>query len=282
MKVVLWAAALTVTLLYLVGCDQGGPTETRAGQPVPIIQEYTGQQGPFTDRGFLVVQRPEAWQALWGTRPAPAVDFTQQSVLVALMGQQPTAGYGIRITDVRATGTRILAYVDETRPRPGDMVAQVITYPYDMVVVPKLTQPVAFDVDGAATIAVQDLYLGAQSLATTPQTLVIRDQTAWQSFWRTRVNPQAVVPAVDFNQYMAVVAMSGTRPTTGYTVMITGVEERASRLEVRYRALAPPAGTTVVPTPTSPFAVALIPASTQAVAFVPVTTPIATAAAPAP
>lgn len=273
-----WMLALAGLVLGLVGCGGGDQEVSRAGEPVPIQREFTGQQGPVGDRGFFVVQRPEAWQALWGDRAAPAVDFATSTVLVALMGQQPTAGYSIDITDVRATGTRIIAYVDETRPNRGDVVAQVITTPFAMVVVPKLTQPVAFNVEGTTPLVVQDYFSGPQSLAVNPQTLVIRDQAGWQAFWRTNFGAAAIAPTVDFNQYMAVAVLAGQRQTTGYTVRIAGVDEQPQRLEVRYRVLAPAPGTVVTQTVTSPYAVALISQSTQAVAFVPITTPVVTAA----
>jgi len=275
MKYVAWAAVLWMGALLMIGCSEKG--QERAGQQVPTLTEYKGQQGPFPDRGFFVIQRQDAWNALWAGRQAPTVDFTHNSVLVALMGQQPTAGYNITIADVRATGTDIVSYVNETRPKAGEAVAQTITYPYDMVVVPKLTQPVAFRIEGATTqpIAVQDLYNGQQSQAANAQTRVIRTAADWQTFWTNTFGTTQPVPQIDFSRYMAAVVLIGRKPTAGYNVLITGVDDVANRIEVRYRATAPGPNDVVAQVATSPYSIAVLPASNQAVAFRPVTTVVA-------
>jgi len=275
MKIPAWMAVLVIALLVMVGCDEGD--EELAGQQVPSFTEYKGQQGPFPDRGFFVIQNQEAWNVLWAGRQAPAVNFAQNSVLVALMGQQPTAGYGITITDVRATGTNIVAYVDETRPRTGEPVAQVITYPYHMVVVPKLTQPVAFRIEGTnqQPVVVQNLFNGQYSQAVNPQTRVIRTATEWQTFWTNTFGTTQPVPQIDFNRNMAAVVLLGQRPTAGYNVIITGAEDVGNRIEVRYRATAPNPGDPVAQVITSPYSIAILPATNQAVAFRPLTTVVA-------
>ena len=53
-------------------------------------------------------------------------------ILVAL-GERPTGGYAVTITKVaRLDDQRARIYVDVRSPGPGDMVTQVITYPYDI------------------------------------------------------------------------------------------------------------------------------------------------------
>ncbi len=267
------AGAWLVAGIVLAGCTSTPTTETRTGTRVPVVREFKGQQGPFPDRGFFVVQRPEVWTALWAGRQAPSVDFTTQSVIVALMGQQPTAGYDITISDVRATGTQVTSYVNEERPAPGSTVAQVITYPYDMVVVPKINQPVAFAVGGRtiASSVIQDAFIGQQSAAVNPQMLVIRDPATWTAFWQANFGVNAVAPVVDFNRQMAVAVQIGRRPTTGYGVNITSADVVNDRMEVRYQVFAPQPGSVVAQVITSPFAIALLPVSSLPVAFRPTT-----------
>lgn len=282
MKFVCWMAVSVVITVLLLGCSEN-KTQAHAGQAVPVVQEFKGQQGPFPDRGFIVVQDPTTWKSLWAGRPAPNVDFTQYSVLVALMGQQPTAGYSVNITDVRATGTQIMSYLTETKPKPGDQVAQVLTYPYDMVVVPKLTQPVAFHIEGAQIqpVAIQHEYTGQQSQATNPQTVVIRDAAAWNTFWANTFGTNSTPPAVDFNNYMATAVLIGRKPTAGYSVFITGASDTGQRIEVNYRAIGPAPNETPPPGATSPYAIAILAASPQAVAFRPITTVVMTTASAA-
>lgn len=265
-----WLGCVVMLGLLLPGCQEQAPTPTRAGTAVPIFREYKGQQAPFPDRQFLVVQRAADWQALWSPRQAPEVDFAANSVLGVTLGQEATAGYEVAITDIRATGTDVIAYVDTLIPEPNTAVAQVVTYPYHFAVVPKITQPVTFTVTGLATppIVLQDQYLGAVARATTAQTAVIRDAAAWRTFWVNSVGGATEPPAVDFAQYMAVAVFTGARSTTGYAVRIVGVTRSVDdRLSVQYRVTAPASGHTVSPTATSPYAIALVRASAMPVAF---------------
>lgn len=280
MRFVWCLGCLVALIVLLAGCEGGNtpPAQPREGQQVPILREFRGQQGPFPDRGLFVVQRPEIWEALWAGRTAPDVDFSRQSVLVALMGEQRTAGYDIQITDVRATGQRIVAYVTETRPKPAQGTAQVLTYPYHMVVVPRLLQPVTFMVNGVATpvTPILDALQGIQSNAVNAQTAVIRDQAAWSKFWQDNFGAAVAVPTVDFTQNMTVAVFLGQRATSGYTVMITSVEQVGNQLVVNYRTRVPQPGEAVTPTRTSPYAIAIIPSSTLPVVFRNVVPPPAT------
>ena len=268
------AGVMALLALLLTGCDgDRADTAQRPGQSVSVIREFKGQQGPFPDRGFLVIRRPEAWAALWAGTPAPMVDFSTESVLVGLMGQQPTAGYDITIADVRTTGAQVVAYVNEERPDPGVAVAQVISYPYHMVVVPRVTQEVAFDVSGETPVAIQDSYQGQNACAHDPRVMVIRTQADWDRFWTTIVGVETV-PPVELTGNMAVAVLLGDRPTAGYTVTIAGVQRVEDRLDVNYRVRAPQPNEITAQVITSPFAVAIVPSSPLPIAFRPLTAPV--------
>lgn len=63
---------------------------------------------------------------------------------------------------------------------------------------------------------------------------VIRDDAAWQAFWRRAVRGTALpAPVVDFSRHAVVVVAMGERPTGGYWVDIERVVvgERALRVE---------------------------------------------------
>jgi hypothetical protein len=257
--------------MLLSGCEAGDnpPGPPSVGQQVGIVREFRGQQGTFPDAGSMVVQRPEIWQLLWGNATAPDVDFSTQSVLVATLGQQTTAGYDIRITDVRDTGTTFVGYVSQTAPAAGSLVAQVVCYPFDMVVVPKVTQPVSYIVEGDSVppVVIQDAFQGLQSNASTPQTLVIRDQEAWAALWAQNFSPASAVPPLDFGQQMAVAIFMGKEPTGGYLVSISSVLQVDGHLVGRYHARVPQPGDVVTQASTSPYYIAMIPASTLPIVF---------------
>jgi hypothetical protein len=257
-------------VLVVTGCDGDMTTSgEQAGQAVPVQREFKGQQGPFVDRGFFVIQRPEAWEALWGeVRPPAAIDFGQNSVLVALMGRQRTAGHEITITDVRQVGTQIEMMVTEQRPAADAVTAQVLTYPYHMVVVPKQTLPVFVTIAGVKRppIVVQDEFLSQQCKGCEPQTIVLRDGDAWKALW-TSTGRAGDAPYINFSRFMVVGIMLGTKPTSGYGIKIVSVVPANDHVVVHYRTQAPAKGAAVVNTPTSPYAIAILPLNREAIVF---------------
>lgn len=161
-----WATFLRIGLvlagLILVGCaarltpsgaDSGRPAagvapsapggQQAAAQaprePAQIRRLQNGPIGVEVQQGAYVAQSPEAWQALWlrlfGNEQQPTVDFNHEVALVLAMGEQRTAGYQIRAASGAWEGRTLHLQVEQKRPAPGTMVAQVITHPYEIVVV---------------------------------------------------------------------------------------------------------------------------------------------------
>jgi hypothetical protein len=67
----------------------------------------------------------------------------------------------------------------------------------------------------------------------TPIRFVIRDQAAWETFWRTmHANefPQPDVPAIDFTTRMVVAAAMGTRNSGGYSIRIASLSAGTARV----------------------------------------------------
>jgi len=67
----------------------------------------------------------------------PTIDFAHSVVLVAFLGQRPTAGYGIKLGPaehvVEDDGPWLQVAVTTRRPPPDAITAQVITSPYCLV-----------------------------------------------------------------------------------------------------------------------------------------------------
>jgi hypothetical protein len=85
----------------------------------------------------------QATQPMLGSsssQSTPAVNFFQYGVLLVSMGQQRTAGYGIRLIAEQelqiASGTAEVR-VQWKQPQPGMMLAQVITHPCIFIQVPR-------------------------------------------------------------------------------------------------------------------------------------------------
>ena len=89
----------------------------------------------------VVIRTQGEWDALWRehmpSRQREAIDFSKEMVVGVFLGSRPTAGYGVAIESaVEADGVLHVRY-RETSPARDAMTAQVITFPYHLVAIPK-------------------------------------------------------------------------------------------------------------------------------------------------
>jgi PrcB C-terminal len=88
-----------------------------------------------------VARTTEEYDALWRshlpTRQPAAVDFSKEMVVAVFLGSRPTAGYGVTIVSATLEGNVLHVLYRETSPPPDAVTAQVITYPYQIVAIPK-------------------------------------------------------------------------------------------------------------------------------------------------
>lgn len=79
----------------------------------------------------------QAWNSANGTQlspaPAPAVDFSRETVLALFMGQRPSGGYSVSVEAMRQVGSEVYVDVRFSEPAPGTMVSQALTSPWTMV-----------------------------------------------------------------------------------------------------------------------------------------------------
>jgi hypothetical protein len=80
--------------------------------------------------------------------------------------------------------------------------------------------------------------------------------------------PGARLPAVDFSRDEVLLAATGARSTTGYSVHIESVSEQRSRIVVRVREVTPSLGDHVVAKVTYPYVLATIPQTRKHVHFI--------------
>ena len=102
-----------------------------------------GDQSNIDDAKQVVVRDAAAWRALWQQhapdRLLPPVDFSKESVVAMFMGSRNTAGFSVAILSVTEGGGALIVKYRETRPQAGGVTAQIITFPYDIVAIPKAT-----------------------------------------------------------------------------------------------------------------------------------------------
>ncbi|MBI5211458.1 MAG: protease complex subunit PrcB family protein [Elusimicrobia bacterium] len=124
---------------------------------------------------------------------------------------------------------------------------------------PKESAPLA---DGPAQVAWRGQYGGANE----DGTMTIMSAEEWRKAW-TRLS-QEPIPGVDFKRYEVVAVFLGHQPTAGYDVEVVDVGPTETSIVVRYRVVEPAAGVSAPQTPTSPYAMQIIPRSDLPVRFV--------------
>lgn len=87
----------------------------------------------------MVLRDANGFAQLWselGAGERPDVDFTQNVVVVAAAGEQPSGGHSIAISRVSQADGQLTIQVVETTPGPNCVTTGAATRPVDVVVVP--------------------------------------------------------------------------------------------------------------------------------------------------
>ncbi len=118
-----------------------------AGDTVRTVDK--GEQSNVDEAKQVVVRTEAEWTKLWQQhspdRKRPAVDLSKDMVVGVFMGSRPTAGYNVSIVSTFAKDGSVLVQYRESQPRPGTMAAQILTFPYHLVAVPKTAGDVKFE-----------------------------------------------------------------------------------------------------------------------------------------
>lgn len=120
--------------------------DVTTGPGVPMVR-FRAEPYSFTffsgldQPARVVVRDASAWQAIWSeihegrsSVPAvPAIDFSQEMIVVAALGSRGSSGYGILLESAAETGTGGIAItVRSTSPGSNCGVLTVITQPVDI------------------------------------------------------------------------------------------------------------------------------------------------------
>ncbi|HKB13049.1 MAG TPA: protease complex subunit PrcB family protein [Vicinamibacterales bacterium] len=117
-------------------------TSISAQTPAPRTIEK-GEQSNVDDAKQVVIRNEAEWTRLWQqhapNRPRPQIDFDKETVLGVFMGSRPNAGFSTAIVSAMEGGGALFIRYTETRPSPGVLTAQILTFPYHIVAIPKAT-----------------------------------------------------------------------------------------------------------------------------------------------
>jgi PrcB C-terminal len=100
-----------------------------------------GDQSNIDDAKQVLVRTDAEWAKLWqqhaGDRPRPSVDFSKEMVVGVFMGSRPNAGFSTSVISATAGNGALIVRYTETMPGKGMVSAQVLTFPFHLVAIPK-------------------------------------------------------------------------------------------------------------------------------------------------
>ncbi len=100
-----------------------------------------GDQSNVDDAKQVLVRSEAEWTKLWSQHapdhPRPKVDFSKEMVVAVFMGSRPSAGFSTTITSATAAKGALIVRYTETKPGPSSVSAQILTFPYHLVAIPK-------------------------------------------------------------------------------------------------------------------------------------------------
>ena len=143
--------AIILASLVLAGCGRGAPL---ASSPLPVERiDVAGRQYTTQTSALRVVVRDQAtWKALWAQTfrnvqpapPLPFVNFEDEMIVMAALGEQPSGGYDIRVDEAFMDGVGTRVGLTISTPGRDCAVATVMTQPVDFARVPLRTGPLRF------------------------------------------------------------------------------------------------------------------------------------------
>jgi hypothetical protein len=110
----------------------------QSGLPRTIAK---GDQSNIESPAQVLARTEAEWAALWrrhaGDRERPPVDYTREMVIGVFMGSRPNGGFSTTIiSSMEVKGVLVVRYT-ETIPASGAVTAQILTFPYHLVGIPK-------------------------------------------------------------------------------------------------------------------------------------------------
>jgi len=142
----------------LAACTAAGPGEP-ADAEHPFETVLAEAHSGLAEQRREVVRDEAAWVRLWAEiqagvdpqPPRPPVDFTRDMLIAVATGTRPSGGFSIKVRRVATRGETLEVAVLETCPAPGAMVSMGLSQPVEVVRAARLTQPLTFRDERAAS-----------------------------------------------------------------------------------------------------------------------------------
>jgi hypothetical protein len=134
------AAIILFSALWYGFTPAKAPQSTGQVTSVAFTELAKGEQSSVSTRENYLITTPEQLKALWDllntSTPLPSVDFDTSQVIAVFAGKEPSAGYTITVTKVADASLRMVT-IQTATPGPSCTAAQVVTTPYQVLLLPK-------------------------------------------------------------------------------------------------------------------------------------------------
>jgi uncharacterized membrane protein len=113
-----------------------------------------GDDSRLVEPRRFVVRDAQSFAAVWSAHAGPdaippAVDFETKMAAAVFAGHRPTPGYVVSIAAARRLDDALVIVVEETAPDASQPIAQVMTSPYHVALLPRDDGPIRFDTEDA-------------------------------------------------------------------------------------------------------------------------------------
>jgi hypothetical protein len=134
--------ALAVALAAMLGQPPGDRNLGLMMLEAPTTRTIEkGDQSNIDDARQVLLRSEAELRQLWKQhspdRPMPKVDFSREMVVGVFMGSRPNAGFSTAIVSATAAKGALMVRYTETRPPADSITAQILTFPYHLVAIPK-------------------------------------------------------------------------------------------------------------------------------------------------
>ncbi len=137
-----------ITLVIALAATLAQPPGARGARLTDMMLEAPntrtiekGDQSNIDDAKQVLVRTAAEWAKLWQQhnpdRPRPAVDFSKEMVVGLFMGSRPNAGFSTTVISATAGNGTLIGRSQGTMPAQGTGSAQILTFPYHLVAIPK-------------------------------------------------------------------------------------------------------------------------------------------------
>ncbi|MCB0402822.1 MAG: protease complex subunit PrcB family protein [Flavobacteriales bacterium] len=120
---------------------------------LPVLEIASGNNSGFETPTMKVISTMEDLSQTWEIayknylkkKEFPAVDLEEFDVILVALGERNSGGYSIQVESAVSIGNAVTVTVIETKPGSNCMTTEAITYPFQLVQIPKTGKTISFE-----------------------------------------------------------------------------------------------------------------------------------------